>query len=163
MPFSAVSRTFSRNFNWRSRRMWVNIFSWISHLCNVQTTVGPLEPHFRGQGAKMSNRLHKRKWSPWITLSKTLNPFRIRWTVIDKWRPENDPNFSRLCAICCRTEVDNDVISGVVVDNVGIDFHIKLGDSRSNGFRDIRGADFVSNERSNERTLNGVFQNQPFA
>ena len=29
----------------------------------------------------------------------------------------------------------------------------KFGDSRSNGFRDIRGADFVSNERLNERTL----------
>ena len=50
------------------------------------------------------------------------------------------------CTICCRPEVDNDVISGMTVDNVGMDVHVKFGDSRSNGFRDIRGADFVSNE-----------------
>ena len=29
-----------------------------SHLRNAQTTVGPLEPHFRDQEAKMSSRLH---------------------------------------------------------------------------------------------------------
>ena len=45
-------------------------------------------------------------------------------------------------------EVDNDVISGVAVDNVGVDVCGKFGDSRSNGFRDIRGVDFVSNERT---------------
>ena len=45
-------------------------------------------------------------------------------------------------------EVDNDVISGVAVGNIGMDVHVKFGDSRSNGFRDIRGADFVSNERT---------------
>ena len=45
-----------------------------------------------------------------------------------------------------RPEVDSDVVSGAAVDNVG---PVKLGDSRSNGFRDIRGADFVSNERTN--------------
>ena len=33
----------------------------IIHLRNAQTTVGPLESHFRGQGAKMSNRLQNRK------------------------------------------------------------------------------------------------------
>ena len=53
-----------------------------------------------------------------------------------------------VCAICCRPEVDNDVISGVAVDNVGMDVLIKLGNSRSNGLRDIPGADFVSNERT---------------
>ena len=45
-----------------------------------------------------------------------------------------------------RREVDNDVISGVVVDYVRIDISVKFGNSRSNGFRDIRGADFVSSE-----------------
>ena len=45
-------------------------------------------------------------------------------------------------------EVDNDVISGVAVDNVCMDVPIKFGDSSSNGFRDIRGADIVSNERT---------------
>ena len=37
----------------------------------------------------------------------------------------------------------------MAVDNVGMDVPIKLGDSRSNGFRDIRGSDFVWNERTN--------------
>ena len=36
------------------------------------------------------------------------------------------------------------------VDNVDMDVSIKFGDSMSNGSRDIRGADFVSNERTNE-------------
>jgi hypothetical protein len=60
-------------------------------------------------------------------------------------------NFNVL-AIYRRPEIDNDVMSGVAVDNVGVDVHIKFGDSRSNRFRDIRGADFVSNERTDERT-----------
>ena len=47
-----------------------------------------------------------------------------------------------------RPEVDNDVISGTAIDNVGADIRVKFGDSRSNGFRDIRGANFVSNERT---------------
>ena len=33
-----------------------------------------------------------------------------------------------------RLEVDNDVISGKAVDNVGVDVRIKFGDSRSNDF-----------------------------
>ena len=44
---------------------------------------------------------------------------------------------------------EDDVISSVDVDNVGMDVCVKFGDSKSNGFRDIRGADFVSNERTN--------------
>ena len=55
-----------------------------------------------------------------------------------------------VCAIYCRPEIDNDVISSLAVDNDGIDVPIKFGDSRSNGFRDIRGAYFVSNDRTNE-------------
>ena len=54
-----------------------------------------------------------------------------------------------VCAICCRPEVDNDVISGVAVDNVGMDVPIKFCDSRSNGFLDIRGVE-QTNERTNE-------------
>ena len=47
------------------------------------------------------------------------------------------------------SEVDNDVISGVAVDIVGMDVCVKFGDSRSNGFWDIRGADiFMSNKRT---------------
>ena len=41
-----------------------------------------------------------------------------------------------------RPEVENDVISSVAVDYVGMDGSVKFGDSRSNGFRDIRGGDF---------------------
>ena len=44
-----------------------------------------------------------------------------------------------------KTGENNDVISGMAADNVGMDASIKFGDSRSNGFRDIRG-DFVSNK-----------------
>ena len=36
----------------------------------------------------------------------------------------------------------------MAVGNVGMDVPIKFGDSMSNGFPDIRGADFVSNERT---------------
>ena len=46
-----------------------------------------------------------------------------------------------------RPEVANGVISGAAVDYVRRDFIVKLGDSRSNSFRDIREAIFVSNER----------------
>ena len=34
--------------------------------------------------------------------------------------------------------------------HVGVDVLVKFGDSRSNGFRDIRGAVFALNERTNE-------------
>ena len=57
-------------------------------------------------------------------------------------------------AIYRRPEIGNDVISGMAVGNVGMDVPIKFGDSRSNRFRDIRGADFViSDFRTNERKL----------
>ena len=45
-----------------------------------------------------------------------------------------------------RPEVDHDVISGVAVDTVGMDVPVKFGDSRSNGFQYIQGANFVSNQ-----------------
>ena len=48
-----------------------------------------------------------------------------------------------------QTKVGNDVETGKVVDYVGMDVHEKLGDSPPNDFRDIRRADFVSNERTN--------------
>ena len=47
-----------------------------------------------------------------------------------------------------RPEVDNGVVSGAAVDNVGTDVSLKFCGSRSNGFRAIRGADFVSNPNS---------------
>ena len=57
--------------------------------------------------------------------------------------------FSTVSPYNFRLEVDNDVISGTGIDNVGMDVPVKFGDSRSNGFRNIRGADFTSNERTN--------------
>ena len=42
-----------------------------------------------------------------------------------------------LMTFCSRPEVDNDVISGVDVDNVGMDVGLKFGDFRPNGFRYI--------------------------
>ena len=53
-----------------------------------------------------------------------------------------NPNMTQnlhVFAICRRPEIDNDVIFGVAVDNVGVDVPIISGDSRSNCFRDIRG------------------------
>ena len=49
-------------------------------------------------------------------------------------------------AICRRPEIDSDATSGLAIDNVGVDVHVEFGDSRSNSFRDTRGADFVSYE-----------------
>ena len=66
-----------------------------------------------------------------------------------------DPNTTQnlhVCTIFCRPEVDNDIISGTAVDNVGLDAPVKFGDSTSNGFRYIRGAAFVASERTIERT-----------
>ena len=42
----------------------------------------------------------------------------------------------------------------MAIDNVGMGVSIKFGDSRSNGVRDIRGADV-----SNERTLAEAYPN----
>ena len=53
--------------------------------------------------------------------------------------------FDPFCPCNFWQEVENDIISGMAVDNV------KFSDSRSNGFQDIRGADFMSNERTLEK------------
>ena len=47
-----------------------------------------------------------------------------------------------------RSEVDSVVASGRVVEPSGMDVHTTLRDSRSNGSRDIRWADFVMNKRT---------------
>ena len=79
--------------------------------------------------------------------------------VLDKRVKVNDPSLNRSRALPpeaagggifnfnFRPEVDNDAIPGVAVDNVGMDVFVKFDGSMSNGFRDIRGADFVSNEQ----------------
>ena len=44
------------------------------------------------------------------------------------------------------------VISGVVVEQVGVDVRVKFGDFRSNRSRDIRAAHFVVDAHNDERT-----------
>ena len=45
-----------------------------------------------------------------------------------------------------RPEVASDVISGMNVEQVGMNVHVKFGDFRSNRFRDIRLPHFVTND-----------------
>ena len=71
-----------------------------------------------------------------LNLSREIPPEAIRGGILDFFRC----NF--------RPEVDNYVISGTAVDNAGLDVPVELGNSRSNGSRDIREADFVSDERT---------------
>ena len=46
----------------------------------------------------------------------------------------------------------------MAVENDDMGVPMEFGDSSSNSFRDIRGADFVSNERTNERTKATAFR-----
>ena len=78
--------------------------------------------------------------------------------VLDKCLKCRDPSFNRSREIPpeaigngifdsffrynSRPEENNDVVSGVAVDNVGMDADVKFCDSRSNGFVYIREADF---------------------
>ena len=74
----------------------------------------------------------------------------LDWTFLEKFPPKpSEAVCSTVFPYNFRPDVDNGIISGVAVDNVGIDVPIKFGDSMSNSFRDIRGAVFVSNERTN--------------
>ena len=54
-------------------------------------------------------------------------------------------------SIFSRLEAASDVIPGVPAGYVGLDVRVQFDDSRSYGSRDIRGADCVSNERTNEQ------------
>ena len=73
-------------------------------------------------------------------------------TVLEKFHQKpSEAIFSTVCFYYnFRPEVDHDVISYVAVDNVSMDVRVKCGDSSLNGFRDIRGVDFMSNERTTE-------------
>ena len=105
--------------------------------------------HFRGQeqkcqiGCTRENEALESQFPKLLTFSE----------YVESLSRNHDPKVTQnlhVFAICCRPEIDNDVISGVAVDNVGMDVPIKFGDSGSNRFRDIRGADFVTYERTNE-------------
>ena len=86
---------------------------------------------------KISNGLYKKKQSPGIAVSKTVNIFRIDWTIIEKSWPEHDPKFIRLSNLLptrsslwrlflwkCKT------IEGYLAINFEV--------ASSNGFRDIK-------------------------
>ena len=42
----------------------------------------------------------------------------------------------------------SDVLSDVAVEWIDVDLRVKFGDSRTNGSRDMQGADCVPNERT---------------
>ena len=91
---------------------------------------------------------------------------RFVWQIVletcEIWSSSPEP-FSRNSAQSCRKyfrqffrhnfrpAADNGVISSVAIDYVGLDVHVKFCDSRSNGSQAIRGADFVSSERTRQR------------
>ena len=54
---------------------------------------------------------YERKWSTWITLSKTVSLFEIGWTFIEKSRPEHNPNWTRSCDLG-RPEVAGNFFTG---------------------------------------------------
>ena len=72
---------------------------------------------------------------PSSNLSREIPPEAVRCGIFDCFLSYN-----------FRSAVDNHDISGVVVNNAVIDICVKVCDCRSDGFRDIRGAAFVSNE-----------------
>ena len=78
----------------------------------------------------------------------------LAWTVFEKFRPKpSEAVFSTVFFhYNLRSEVDGDIISTAAIDYVSKDVRLKFGDSRSNESLDIRGADFVSNERPNIKT-----------
>ena len=72
--------------------------------------VGPLEPDFRDRGAKMSDALRNKRWSPWITLSKTENLFLKSIEPLSSSCDLNMTQNEHVYAVCCPPEVDDDVI-----------------------------------------------------
>ena len=74
----------------------------------------------------------------------------LAWAVLEKFpQKPSEAVKSTVFPYNFRPEVDNDSVSDVAVDNVSKEVPIKFGDSRSNGFWDIREADSLSNERTN--------------
>ena len=55
--------------------------------------------HISGSRSKNDKWFTKQEIRTWISLSKTLNLFKIVWTVIKKSRPEQDPKWTRLCVL----------------------------------------------------------------
>ena len=74
--------------------------------------VHPLEFHYRAQGVKMSNELQNREWSTWITVSKTVKPRLNRLNSYREMAARTWLLNWHVFVICCRSEVDGDVISG---------------------------------------------------
>ena len=49
-----------------------------------------------------------------------------------------------------RSEVDSNVVSGMVIEMTGVEAGVKFGDSRSNLSRDIRLPHFAMNDYNND-------------
>ena len=70
------------------------------------------------------------------------------WTVIEKFHTKpSEAVVSTVFPYNFRPEANDEDISGVAVGKAGVDVCVKFGGSRLHGLRDIRGADFVSNEQ----------------
>ena len=52
----------------------------------------------------------------------------LAWTVLEKFNPKpSEATFSTVFPYNFRPEVDNDLVSDMAVDNVGMDVPIKIG------------------------------------
>ena len=97
----------------------------------------------------MSNRLKPMKWSPWITISRTVNTLRIGWTVelVEPLSRNSHPKMTQnehVYTICCRSEAASDVISGwKVVTDPGY-IVVNFAVASSSGFWDIKKNYFVT-------------------
>ena len=110
----------------------------------------------------MSNRLRKRKWSPGITISKSVNIFRIGWAVIEKSLPEHDPN-ERVYAKPCRPEVTSDVISGEHVKTFEGYAVLKFEVASFSSFRDTKIISWRRRRRRRQRTSKIALSENVFA
>ena len=85
----------------------------------------------------MSNRLHKRKWSHWITVSKLLT-FSESFEPLSRNRDPNMTQNLHVCTICFRPEVVYGVISGRKVKTVEGYPVVRFEVASSNSFRNIK-------------------------
>ena len=69
----------------------------------------------------------------------------LTWTILEKFyqKPPESAFSSVFFRDNFRLEVVGYVVSGVEVEHVDMDIHVKCGDSRSNSSRDIWAAHFV--------------------
>ena len=84
---------------------------------------------------------------PYLNRSRQIPPEAVGRGSFDDFVRDNFPS-----------KVGSDVLSGVAVESVGTDVLVKLCDSRSNHSRDIRAAQFVNDERRQNRRTQVITQ-----